>query len=181
VNLPRIPALDQINLDRSSKRDLALCAFCESAHTPCDTGRQSESIHRIARNGHRKRLTRKRATNQTEDCATRDVSFDCARCDCRMRRYEWRDRRQRWKSAGRAKLLPFDLHHRRGGPRDPHRPLLRARSPLRRRRLGRPDVLCDGNLRGSGHRRPPHFQVPTDCLGPTLVGFTTRFAVEPSG
>jgi len=24
------------------------------------------------------------------------------------------------------------------------------------------------------------FQVPNDCLSPTLVGFTARFAVEPS-
>jgi hypothetical protein len=25
------------------------------------------------------------------------------------------------------------------------------------------------------------FQVPTECLSPTLVGFTARFPVEPSG
>ena len=25
------------------------------------------------------------------------------------------------------------------------------------------------------------FEMPTDCLGPTLVGFTARFPVEPSG
>jgi len=52
AKLTRITVLDQFKLDRFSEHPFALCAFCEPAHTPCDKGRQSEWIQRIAGNGH---------------------------------------------------------------------------------------------------------------------------------
>jgi hypothetical protein len=40
ANLLRIGAPDQFNLVRSRSQEFCLCAFCESAHTSCDTGRR---------------------------------------------------------------------------------------------------------------------------------------------
>lgn len=85
-----------------------MCGLCERAHTPCDTGRQSESIHWIARNGHRIELnTAIIATTVSEGANEVELGL------------------------GQVSL-----------------------------------VLGD-------------FDVPTECLGPTLVGFVASFPVGP--